>query len=248
MVLLATALAASAQPAAGGEDPRLSAELVKPGLYRINGGGGGTVLRVGAKGLIVVDSKPAAAYGPLRAEIRRIAKNDELPVRALILTATGPEQVGNVAQFAEAGVPVIVQQRALPRLVGDPRTGGDAAPGRLIAYNMDYLIREGDLEAEAEHVGRGRTGADSIVLFRDLRVVAVGDLFTHGTPEPDCASGGSFAGWAAAITHVLWFDFDVAVPSRGAPVGKRELAALKATLESLAARPGSSPSDCHPSR
>ncbi|HEY6133393.1 MAG TPA: hypothetical protein VIW70_05405, partial [Rubrivivax sp.] len=91
-------------------------------------------------------------------------------------------------------------------------------------------------------------GADSVVLFRDLKVVAVGELFTHGTPEPDCASGGSFAGWAAAITHVLWFDFDVAVPSRGAPVGKRELAALKATLESRAARPGSSQSDCRPSR
>jgi len=85
------------------------------------------------------------------------------------------------------------------------------------------------------------------VLFRELRVVAVGDLFTAGTPEPDCAAGGSFAGWAAAIDHVMWSDFDVVVPSRGAPVGKRELATLKAKLQALAGRAASSPSgqsDC----
>jgi len=100
-------------------------------------------------------------------------------------------------------------------------------------------------------VGSGRTGADSIVVFRGLRVVAVGDLFTTDAPQPDCASGGSFAGWAAAIDHLLWSDFDIAVPSRGAAVGKSELRAFKATLEALARRAGSSPAgpaDCRPLR
>jgi hypothetical protein len=234
---VATLFAAVFTTAAVAADSTLKTELVTPGLYRISGVGGGTVLRVDAKGLIVVDAQREGAYRALLDEMHRIARTGTLPVRALVVTAIGPEQTGNVVPFAAAGVPVIVQQRALPRLVADLRArGANAAPGALVGYRNDYLLRDGDLEAEVEHVGSGRTGADSIVFFRDLRVVAVGELFTHDVPQPDRASGGSFAGWASAITHLLWFDFDVAVPSHGAPVGKRELAAFKARLESLAQR------------
>lgn len=252
-VLLASmfnAVAADALPGSASADmPPSSAELVKPGLYRISGAGGSALLRLSTSGLIVVDSKRAGTYRPLMAEIQRIAKTADLTVRALVLTAAGPEQAGNVAQFVDAGVPVIVQQRALSRLVADIGVSSAAAPRPLITYDTDYLLRVGNVEVEVEHVGSGRTGADSVVFFRDLRVVAVGELFTPGTPEPDCASGGSFAGWAAAIAHLLWFDFDVAVPSRGAPVGKHELAALKATLEAFAERSSSSgQSGCRPPR
>jgi glyoxylase-like metal-dependent hydrolase (beta-lactamase superfamily II) len=200
---------------------------VKPGLYRIAGGAGSgvTLLRAGAQGSIVVDANRAGTYRPLMAEIQRIRKGAARPVDALVLTTTGAAQAGNVAQFAEAGVPVIVQQRAVGRL---------AAGVKAVTYGTDYLLRVGDVEAEVEHVGSGRTGADSVVLFRDLNLVAVGDLVPAGVPEPDCASGGSFAGWAAAIDHVMWFDVDTFLPSRGAPVGKRELEALKAKLEALA--------------
>lgn len=218
-------------------DSTLKSELVTPGLYRISGAGGGTVLRVDAKGLIVVDAQREGAYRALMDEVRRITKTDALPVRALVVTAIGPEQTGNVVPFAAAGVPVLVQERALPRLVIDLRArSATAPPGAFVSYRTDYLLRDGDLEAEVEHVGSGRTGADSVVFFRDLRVVAVGELFTRDAPQPDRASGGSFAGWAAAIDHLMWLDFDVAVASRGAPVDKRELAAFKATLEGLAQR------------
>jgi hypothetical protein len=218
-------------------DSTLKTELVKPGVYRISGAGGGTVLRVDQRGLIVVDAQREGTYRALMDEVRRITKTDTIPVRALVVTAIGPEQTGNVAPFAAAGAPVIVQERALPRLVADLRaSSASAPPGAFVSYHNDYLLRDGDLEAEVEHVGSGRTGADSVVFFRDLRLVAVGELFTHDVPQADRASGGSFAGWAAAIGHALWFDFDVAVPSRGAPVGRRELEAFKARLEALAQR------------
>jgi glyoxylase-like metal-dependent hydrolase (beta-lactamase superfamily II) len=240
--------AADAPPSArGGNAAALSAELMKPGLYRINGSGGSTLLRVGSSGAIVVDANRAGVYGPLMAQIRSITKG--VPVGALVLTATGPAQIGNVAQFVDAGVPVIVQQQAQQRVaaVARPRAGSSA----LVTYRTDYMLRVGNAEAEIEHVGSGRTGVDSVVAFRDLRVLAVGELFTAGTPQPDCASGGSFAGWAAAIAHLLWLDFDIAIPSHGAPVGKPELAAFKAKLEMLAesaGTPSSPPSDCKPAR
>lgn len=249
--LLASTLVAGAAdappPAAGTGTTALRAELVKPGLYRINGGGGDTLLRLGSNGLIVIDSNRAGLYGPLMAEVQGIAKG--VPVGALVLTAAGPGQVGNVAQFIDAGIPVIVQQRALARVAGVARPNGSTSTKPFTTYGTDYMLRVGNVEAEVEHVGSGRTGVDSVVYFRDLRVLAVGELFTSATPEPDCASGGSFAGWAAAIAHLLWFDFDIAIPSRGATVGKPELEALRATLKALAERGGTSPSgpsDCRP--
>jgi glyoxylase-like metal-dependent hydrolase (beta-lactamase superfamily II) len=232
--------------AANGDAPA-SAELMRPGLYRINGIGGGMLLRSSTDGLVVVDSGRPGSYQLLMTEIQRIAKSADPQIRAVVLTSASAEQVGNVVQFVEAGVPVIVQQRALARLAGNFR----ATRARLVSYDTDYVLRVADFQIEVEHVGRGRTGADSFVVFRELRVVGIGELFTTETPEPECSTGGSFAGWAAAIDHLLWSDFEVAVPSRGAPVGKHELEAFKAKLEALAARAAASPSgpsDCRPQR
>jgi glyoxylase-like metal-dependent hydrolase (beta-lactamase superfamily II) len=247
IALLVSVLAAGAGhaqlTAAGPGTAGLSAELIKPGLYRINGGGGSALLRVGSNGAIAVDSSRAGLYAPLMAQIRGIAKG--VPVGALVLTATGPDQIGNVTQFVDAGVPIIVQQQAQKWVAAVARPRAGSPP--LVAYGTDYMLRVGNVEAEIEHVGSGRTGVDSVVAFRDLRVLAVGELFTAGTPQPDCASGGSFAGWAAAIAHLLWLDFDIAIPSHGAPVGKPELQAFKVKLETLAERAGASPSrgsDC----
>jgi hypothetical protein len=219
--------------------PALRTEVLKPGLYRISGDGGSALLRVSTNGLIVVDSMRAGSYGPLLAEIRRVVKEPSAPIRALILTGSGRDQAGNVAQFIDAGVPVIVQRRAVSGLDGGRLAeGAPAARPPVVAYDSDYQLYSGDVVVEAEHVGSGRSRADSIVLFPDLRVVAVGELFTTETPKPDCNDGGSLAGWAAAIGHLLWSNFDVAVPSRGPPVGKRELAALKETLETMAEHEG----------
>ncbi|MEF7613324.1 hypothetical protein V4F39_05320 [Aquincola sp. MAHUQ-54] len=235
--LAASAFGAVAAAAAGAQ--ALTAEPIKPGLYRIQGADGAALLRLDGTGIILVDAHRAGTYRPLMAEVQRIAKAPGAKVGAVALTAAGPQEAGNVPQFVEGGVPVIVQQQAAAKLAADAKAQGAAGP--LVTYGTDYLLRVGGLEAEVEHVGKGRTGVDSVVWFRDLRAVAVGGLYTAGTPEPDCASGGSLAGWAAAITHLLWFDFDVAVPTRGAPVGKPELLALKSKLEAMAARAAASP-------
>jgi glyoxylase-like metal-dependent hydrolase (beta-lactamase superfamily II) len=240
LVMWASALTGAAAAAPAPLSTPLHTEQIGPGLYRINGAGGGTLLRLGAAGAVVVDSKRAGAYRPLMAEIQRIAKAPDVPIRALVLTAAVPDQAGNAAQFAAAGVPVIAHRQALARLSAYAAAAGTALPAPPISYDTDYLQQQGDVHVEVEHVGRGRTGVDSIAFFRDLRVLAVGELYTHDTPVPDCASGGSFAGWAAAVAHLMWFDFDIAVPSRGAPVDKRELAAFRARLLALAG-PADSP-------
>lgn len=231
-LVMTAALVVSAVACAATDAQALRTELVKPGLYRVDGAGGATLLRFTPDGVVVVDAKRAGMWGPLKAEIARIAKTADPPVRALILTGSGHEDAANASRFVDAGIHVIVQKRALAALSG----GAAAASSPLVvSYDADHRLHSGGVVVEVEHVGRGRSGADSIVLFPDLRVVAVGELFTTEEPKPDCARGGSFAGWAAAITHLLYSDFEIAVPSRGPPVGKRELVALKAKLEAMAA-------------
>jgi glyoxylase-like metal-dependent hydrolase (beta-lactamase superfamily II) len=247
-LMVALALSLTSVPVAAAEAPLSSAE-VRPGLYRIDGAGGASLLRVGADAVVLVDAKRAGAYPALMAEIGRLAKTARPTVAALVLTAAGPEQAGGAPAFVEAGVPVVVQRNALSRVAGLERARGASAPGRLVRYDMDRVVQTADLKVEVEHVGRARTGVDSVVYFRDLRVLAVGELYTAGTPEPDCAAGGSAAGWAAAIAHLLWFDFDLAVPSRGAAVGKPELVALQAALEARAAAAAAAgQADCGPAR
>ena len=239
-------LTTSADASAGA--PAAGPQLIKPGLYRMSSG---ALLRVGAKGLVVVDVSRIGGYAALMAETRRIAEASGLPLRAAVLTGAEPGRAGIVAQLLDAGVPVIAHRRLAPDLVAEAGASSAEAVKPLVAYDTDYMLRAGDIEVEIEHVGSGRTKADSVVLFRELRVVAVGDLFTAGTPQPDCAGGGSFAGWAAAIAHLTWLHFDVIVPSQGAPVGRGELAAFKEKLEELARRAAASPSgptDCRPQK
>jgi hypothetical protein len=229
-VLLLSTLGCATRDAPRDPAPAMRSELLKPGLHRVSGQDGSSLLRSSPDGVIVVDSRRAGMYEPLMAEVARLEKSASPRVRALILTGSGPEQAGNVSRFADAGVPVVVQRRALAALAG---SGLSAA--RVVRFDADHRLHSGGVVVEVEHVGSGRSGADSIVLFPDLRIAAIGDLYTSGEPTPDCASGGSFAGWAAAITHLLYWDFELAVPSRGPPVGKRELAAFKAKLDALAA-------------
>ena len=97
--------------------------------------------------------------GELQAEIQRAAKIPDATVRALVVTAAGPDQTGDIAPFVAAGVPVIVQQRVLDRLVREAPVARASAARSFVAYENDYQIRFGEVEVEVEHVGRGRTGA-----------------------------------------------------------------------------------------
>ena len=139
----------------------------------------------------------------LMAAIERIAKTSDPSVRAVVVTAAGPQQAGDCPRLhrrrRSRRRPAAGARRARPPTERRPAASTSRS---FISYDNDYQIRLGEVEVEVEHVGSGRTGADSVVVFRGLRVVAVGELFTTDAPQPDCASGGSFAGWAAAIDHL----------------------------------------------
>ena len=242
--LLATAVAsvASAQdaqekatPAKDSADVMLSADLVKTGLYVITGGGGNSLLRLSASGSILVDGKLPGAYRALMSQVRKISKLSDLPVRVLIVTDHHENHTGNNAQFAAAGIPLVVQENAKRYLAAyEPSAGKVFAP--TITYDRDYKLRMGGVEVQLFHFGNAHTNSDTVVYFPDLKVVAVGDLFTPDTPAPDFSGGGSLVDWGPVLGQLLKLDFDVAMPSSGPMATRAALEAFKTRIDTLISR------------
>jgi glyoxylase-like metal-dependent hydrolase (beta-lactamase superfamily II) len=216
-------------------DSALSAQLVKTGLYLIEGGGANSLLRFSANGLILVDGKLPGNYRALMSQVRKISKISDLPVRVLIVTDHHENHTGNDAQFLAAHVPIVAQENVKHNLKSsNPSDGEVALP--TFTYADDYTLRLGGVEARLVHFGRAHTNGDSIVYFPNLKVIAVGDLYTPNTPEIDFACGGSLLSWGPVLGRILSLDFDIAVPSAGPLVTRAELEAFKTKLDTLVSR------------
>lgn len=86
------------------------------------------------------------------------------------------------------------------------------------------------------HFGNACTDGDAVVYFRDLKAVAVGDLFTSGIPQPDYRAGGSLLAWGPVIAQILKLDFDVVIPGQGRVVNRAELEAFKVKIDTFVSR------------
>lgn len=229
-----------AQPASA----ELSADLVKTGLYLIRGGGCNSLLRLSAAGSLLVDGKLPGTYRALMSQVRRINKLSDLPLRVVVFTNHHEIHAGNKARFLDAGVAVLAHANALPRLAGTQEPPSAAASavavqgraGAIFGFRHRHDFRMGGVEVQLHDFGPARTSDDIVVLFPDLRVIAVGELYSAGEPLPDFKNGGTLAGWGPVLDQVLKLDFDIAVPSAGAPVGRAELAAFKERVETLTVR------------
>jgi len=244
IILLAMAVAGplSAQdhqekgaPEKGPAEAQFTAQLVKTGLYLISGGGANTLLRFSANGLILVDGKRPDNYRALMSQVRRISKISDLPVRVLIVTDHHEDHTGNNAKFLAAGVQIIAQENVRHNLTAYNPSGGKVAPPSY-TYDRDFTLRLGGVEARLMHFGAAHTSGDTVVYFPNLKVVAVGDLFTPNTPDPDFSGGGSLVNWGPALAQILKLDFDVVAPSAGPLVNRADLEAFKTKIDTLVSR------------
>ena len=228
-----TAHPAPGQAAEGG----FVSTLVRPGLYLISGAGGNTLLRFTPGGIILVGGTTSDNYRPLMSQVRRISKITDLPVGVLVLPDHHESRTGANVKFLAAKVRVVAHENAKGNMTAcapDPATA--ALPN--FTFARDYKIQVGGVEVQLAHFGRAHTSGDTVVHFPNLKVVAVGELFTRGVPMPDYAAGGSLAGWSATLAEVLKLDFDIVAPAAGPLATRADLVAFKAKLDTLVARAG----------
>lgn len=216
--------------AQGVVDASMQAALVRTGLYVIAGEGGNTLVRLSGAGILLVDGQPPGHYRPLMSQVRRLNRLGDLPVRAVVLTDHHAHHAGTHLQFLGAGIPAIVQTQVRARLpVAAPVAG--RVPAEVVVFEREQTLRLGAVEVRLLHVGPAHTDGDTVVHFPDIRVVAVGDLYTANTPTVDVQAGGSLAGWVRALGEILALDVEIVVPGEGPMLTRADLQAFKGRME-----------------
>lgn len=234
---------ASAAPAV-----TLGAELLRTGLYRIDGGGAHSLLRFSAAGNVLVGGKDADAYRPLRRQVARINRLGDLPLRVLILPDHLATHAANHALFRASGVALMAHANTVRRLAVQPTAPSSAAApaptgsaasmpqraqGAVIGFEQLHEFRLAGAEVRLFHFGAAHSDGAAVVQFPDQKVLALGHLAGPAAPWPDYGAGGRLGGWAGALDEVLKLDFEVAVPHAGPMLDRAGVQAYRRRVESV---------------
>lgn len=200
----------------------LEVERVTDDVHVLFGVGGNVGVIATERGAVIVDSMTFRMQG---AQIREAAeKVGRGPTQAIINTHYHRDHTHGNPAFA-AGTKVWATQRTRDYLLhfDAPYWEGGASgtlPNQTVADAHDLLV--GGKTIRLQHLGRGHTGGDLVVLFVEDRVLHAGDLFFNGRyPRVDLEAGGSLREWDATLDRVLALDFDRVIPGHG-PVSDRE--------------------------
>ncbi|MBV8806685.1 MAG: hypothetical protein JO042_16625 [Sinobacteraceae bacterium] len=233
-IVYGTALLTLSTASAWAQDhqlPMQTAEAVnyiKTGLFVVSGDGANTVVRLSGNGMILVDGKRDGHYMEL---VRRAHSFfHDVPMRLLILTGPEETRTGTNTDFLQAGIPVLAQEQT-KEILARHADSQQVLPS--MTFDEERSIKLGGVTIQLRHFGAARTNGDTVAYFPDLKVIAVGDLYTSTLPEPDENAGGSLGGWRVALHKILQLDFDTVVPGTGPAVKRADLEALADRIDKL---------------
>jgi glyoxylase-like metal-dependent hydrolase (beta-lactamase superfamily II) len=246
VVLTATlSLSGQGQAPAGGQAPPapMAIKQVKPGLYMVTGFGGNSTVRVTPQGVILVDTKNLGdgPYNDLVAQIKTVT---DQPVKYVFITHVHQDHAGNIGRFKAAGAEVITFEGLKKNLEtggldgkGYTSPAGKPDPPSSTYSGRNREVKIGNVVARAYHFANAHTSGDSVVLFPDLRVIAMGDEFVNQPPNADLPNGGSVLTFPKALEEALKLDWDVAIPGHGNdPMTRADLQAYHKKWAAIAAK------------
>jgi len=237
LITTLTSIANAQQPGGGRgttPEPVAAPRQLKPGFFLITGAGANTAVRVTPEGLIVVDTKNPSTetnniFAGLNTQLKAISP---LPVKYILNTHHHPDHTGNNGALVDLGAKVVGLEMLKKNMADDPRT--TQIPGRPTeTFANDYVLKFGGVQVEAHHLGNAHTNDDTVVYFPDLKIAMISDTVTDTNPVVDWANGGSVVGWKASLEAILKVDFETAIPGRGEPRSKADVAAFKTKIDTL---------------
>ena len=219
---LATPFAANAQ--FGTEPAKLSLVKVRDDVYVIRNPfvPGNTTAVITGEGVILVDDKFDIDHDNVVAMLKTVTNQ---PIKYVINTHYHADHSGGNAKLRAAGTLAVASAQARQRMVAGNQPG---LPDFTVQPRGTIWL--GGKSAEIYWMGRAHTDGDVVVLFPQSRVLAAGDIYTHGDGTPqlvDYAGGGSAKEWTATVEEVLKLDFDTVVPGHGDVATKRDMTAFR---------------------
>jgi glyoxylase-like metal-dependent hydrolase (beta-lactamase superfamily II) len=212
----------------------LEVERVTDDVHVLYGLGGNVGVLATGSGAVIVDSMTFRMQG---AHIREVAeKIGRGPTQAIINTHYHLDHTHGNPAFA-AGTTVWSTQRTRDYLLHfDAPYWEGAAAGTLPNKTFEEVhdLSVGGKTIRLQHLGRGHTGGDLVVLFVEDRVLHTGDLFFNGRyPNIDLEAGGSVREWIATLDRVMALDFDRVIPGHGPVTDREGLRAFQRFLREL---------------
>jgi glyoxylase-like metal-dependent hydrolase (beta-lactamase superfamily II) len=228
-ILVAVVLGCLAAPYAanaqfGTEPAKLSLVKVRDDVYVFQNPfvPGNTTAVITNEGVILVDDKFEIDHDNVVAMLKTVTSQ---PVKYVINTHYHADHSGGNAKLQASGTLAVASSQARQRMAEGNQTG---LPDITVQRRGSVWL--GGKSAEIYWLGRAHTDGDVVVLFPQSRVLAAGDMFTHGEGTPqlvDYRGGGSAKEWTATVEEVLKLDFDTVVPGHGSVATKRELTTFR---------------------
>jgi len=231
---LSIAAGAYQQPAA---ERTVEVQKLKENLYLLTGGGGNTAVFVRTDGVMVVDTKNPGWGKPLLDRIREIT---DKPVTLIVNTHSHGDHVSGNVEFP-AGTEVVAHENTrenMKRMQSPPGFPQPAAGKGTIfeehkgrgfptkTFGDRLTLGSGADQVDLYYFGRGHTNGDAMVVFRQHRVMHMGDLFPgKQIPIMDANNGGSGVQYAGTLkkVHDGVADVEAIVTGHGPVMSRKDL-------------------------
>ncbi len=196
--------------------------------YMLTGAGGNIGASVGKDGLIIIDTQ----YTPLAEKISAILQEFKVGApRYIINTHHHGDHTGGNNKFGITGT-IFAHYNVLKRLASDTKYSPQGLPS--MTYDNGVNIRfNGDI-LRIIHLGAAHTDGDSFVLWQDLSVIHMGDLFFKDKyPFIDLKAGGSVLGYRDSVSQIIQMinDDTKIIPGHGDLATRSDLIRFKQMLD-----------------
>ncbi len=167
-------------------------------LYWIPGAGGNTGVYITANGVVLVDTKNPNNGPGILEQVKSVT---DKPVIYIINTHTHADHVGSNAQFP-ATVEIVTHENTAANMKKMTNFTEEATkiglPDKTFKDTMKVL--GGKDEIDLYYFGNAHTSGDTLVVFKDQKVMHAGDMFANkGLPLIDRNNGGSGVAWGETI-------------------------------------------------
>ena len=214
----------------------IDVEKLSDDLYVLRGMGGNTAVLKTDAGTIIVDTMTTGIQGE---RIKTVAKKlTGMDPVMLINTHYHLDHTHGNPAF-EPGTRVLSTARTLfylERLDEEFWTGDTARLLPNETFSDRQTLTIGGKTIELIHPGAGHTDGDLVVLFKDERVLHMGDLFFNKHyPNIDLEAGGTVQEWPTTLDNLDGLDFDRVIPGHGDTSDRAGLQQFKGFVTQLGA-------------